>query len=165
MSRKGNSLDPVRRRIWRIFENEADEITIFHFLDRDEIDRVAGYFELADYPAGAVIFEEGETVTFLGILANGKLEANHRPTIGNKPIVIAHLEDGAHVGSISFPGGRPAMASLIAEEQSEVLIITEAKFNSFAGSYPATAVKILKGIIEVLTIRLESAIDRVVLFH
>jgi CRP-like cAMP-binding protein len=83
VSRKGNSLDPVRRRIWQIFENEADEITIFHFLDRDEIDRIAGYFELADYPAGAVLIKEGETVTFLGILANGTLEANHRPTFGD----------------------------------------------------------------------------------
>lgn len=160
-----NSLNPVRRRIWQIFENEADEITIFHFLDRDEIDRVAGYFELIDYPAGAVIFEEGKTVTFLGILANGKLEANHRPTIGEKPIVIAHLEDGAHIGGISFPGGRPAMASLVAEEASELLVISEDKFNDFADSYPTIAVKILKGIIEVLTIRLESAIDRVILFH
>jgi CRP-like cAMP-binding protein len=79
--------------------------------------------------------------------------------------VIAHLEDGAHIGGISFPGGRPAMASIVAEEQSEVLVISEDKFNAFADSYPTTAVKILKGIIEVLTIRLESAIDRVVLFY
>jgi CRP-like cAMP-binding protein len=165
VSGKENSLDPIRRRILQIFEKEADEITIFHFLDRNEIDHVAGYFELADYPPGAVVFKEGETVTFLGILANGKLEANHRPTIGNKPIVIAHLGDGAHIGGISFPGGRPAMASLVAEEQSEILVISEEKFDAFADSYPATAVKILKGIIEVLTIRLESAIDRVILFH
>ncbi len=164
MSMTASPLDPIRRRIWQIFENEADEITIFHFLDRDEIDHVARYFKLADYPAGAVLFREGETVTFLGILANGKLEANHRPTIGDKPIVIAHLEDGAHIGGISFPGGRPAMATLIAEEPSEILILTEDKFNEFADSYPLIAVKVLKGIIEVLTIRLEHAIDRVVLF-
>ena len=159
-----NSLDPIRRRIWQIFENEADEITIFHFLDREEIDRVGGYFELATYAAGEVLFREGETVGRLGILANGKLEANHRPTIGDKPIVIAHLEDGAHIGGISFPGGRPAMATLIAEEESEVLILSEDKFNDFSDSYPSIAVKVLKGIVEVLTIRLEHAIDRVVLF-
>ena len=165
MSIKEESLDPIGRRIWQIFENESDEITIFHFLDRDEIDSVAGYFELANYPAGAVLFKEGETVNYLGILANGKLEANHRPTIGDKPIVIAHLEDGAHIGGISHPGGRPAMASIVAEEASELLVISEDNFNAFADSYPVIAVKILKGIIEVLTIRLESAIDRVILFY
>jgi CRP-like cAMP-binding protein len=162
---KEDSLDPISRRIWQIFESEADEVTIFHFLNRDEIGRIARYFELATYPAGALIFKEGETVTSLGILANGKLEANHRPTIGDKPIVIAHLENGAHIGGISFPGGRPAMASIVAEEPSELLVISEDNFNAFADSYPATAVKVLKGIIEVLSIRLENAIDRVILFY
>ena len=158
------SLDSIRRRIQRILEKEGGEINIFHLMDQDEIESTAGHFTFVSYESGSIVVREGERISFLGILVEGRLEVSHRPTIGDKPVIIAHMEDGAHVGTIAFPGGRPAMVTVMAEEKSDLLVLTEQSFDELAERHPATAVKLLKGVIEVLTIRLESAIDRIVLF-
>jgi hypothetical protein len=54
------------------------------------------------------------------------------------------------------------MATLVAEKDAEILCLGEESFNDLAVHHPQTAVKLLKGIIEVLSIRLDNAIDRVV---
>ncbi len=155
----------ISEQIRRTLEKEAEEISIFHLLDKGEVETIASYFDLVSYPAGSVLIREGEHLDYLGIVVSGKLEASHRPTIGEKAITIAHLEDGAHIGTIAFSRGRPAMASITAEEATDLLVLPAGKFESLAAAHPRTAVKILTGIIDVLTVRLESAIDKIVLFY
>ena len=165
MSKEDSALDPVQKLIRQFLTDKAGDSSIFHFLDHDELQFAADYFEMVCYPVGSVIVQEGEKLDYLGIVTSGKLEARHRPTIGNREITIALLEEGAHFGTISFPGGRSAMATVVAEEETEVLVLSQGKFNAFADRQPAAAVKLLQGIIEVLTIRLENAIDRIILFY
>ena len=165
MSQQETPAALISGQIRRTLEEEAEEISIFHLLERREVEAIAPYFDLVHHPAGSVIVREGEEVDYLGILVAGKLEASHRPTIGEKEITIAHLEDGAHIGTISFPRGRKAMATITVEEAADLLVLPVSSFESLAEAHPRTAVKILKGIIEVLTIRLESAIDKIVLFY
>jgi CRP-like cAMP-binding protein len=165
MSEEESALDPVQSLIRQFLEDKARGSSIFHFLDGDDLDFAADYFEVVCYPVGAVIVKEGEKLDYLGIVTSGKLDARHKPTIGSREITIALLEKGSHFGTISFPGGRSAMATVVAEEETEVLVLSQEKFNAFASRRPAVAVRLLQGIIEVLTIRLENAIDRVILFY
>ena len=165
MSKEDSALDPGQKLIRQFLTDKVGDSSIFHFLDHDELQFAADYFEVVCYPVGSVIVQEGEKLDYLGIVTSGKLEARHRPTIGNREITIALLEKGAHFGTISFPGGRSAMATVVAEEETEVLVLSQGKFNAFADRQPAAAVKLLQGIIEVLTIRLENAIDRIILFY
>jgi CRP-like cAMP-binding protein len=165
MSEEECTHDPVQTLIRQFLADKAEDSSIFHFMDHDELEFAADYFEVVCYPVGSVIAKEGEKLDYLGIVTSGKLEARHKPTIGSREITIALLEKGAHFGTISFPGGRSAMATVVAEEETEVLVLSQEKFNAFADRQPTAAVRLLQGIIEVLTIRLESAIDRVILFY
>jgi CRP-like cAMP-binding protein len=153
----------VRRRIQEVLVRHAGEIGIFRHLEAEETAGIEGYFELRRHASGSVVIEEGARVNFLGIVARGKLEARHRPNVDGHDMVIAHLEEGSHIGSVSSPGGRPAMATVLAEEETEILCLREERFDELAARHPKTAIRLLKGIIEVLSIRLDNAIDRVVL--
>jgi CRP-like cAMP-binding protein len=152
-----------RRRIKEILEFAAREISIFRLLEPEEIARIDSYFELNSHSLGSVVIKEGSHVGYLGIVAVGKIEARHKPSVEGHEMVIAHLEKGTFFGSVSSPGGRPAMATLVAEKDTEILCLGEESFNDLAVHHPQTAVRLLKGIIEVLSIRLDNAIDRVVL--
>lgn len=163
MSGEASSGKDVAQRIQDILESDSGEISIFRHLAADEMVGIADYFEVRRYITGEVVVEEGKQLDCLGIVIEGKLEARHRPSVEGNDMIIAHLGKGAHIGSVSSPGGRPAMATVAAEEETELLCIREERFDELADKHPRRAVRILKGVIEVLSIRLDNAIDRVVL--
>ena len=153
----------IRKRIQEILESDFREIGIFRHFEAEETVGIEGYFELRHHAPGFVVIEEGAQVDYLGIVVDGKLEARHRPSVDGHDMVIAHLEKGSHIGSISSPGGRPAMATVVAEVETEILCLRKERFDDLAVDHPQTAIRLLKGIIEALSIRLDNAIDRVVL--
>ena len=163
MVHEGEAGEDSRSRIKEILEHDAREFSIFSLLEPAEIVGMESCFRLQRHPAGSVILHEGSQVNYLGIVGTGKIEVRHRPSIEGHEMVIAHLEQGSFFGSVSSPGGRPAMAALVSEEETEVLSLSEESFNDFEQKSPQAAVRFLKGVIQVLSIRLDSAIDRVIL--
>ena len=163
MTQESESGVDIRQRIQEILKRDAEAISIFRLLEPGEIADKEIYFRLDHHSSGSVVIHEGTTVDYLGIVSAGKLEVRHKPSVDGHEMVIAHLEKGACFGGISSPEGRPAMATLVAEQDTELLCLSEEDFNDLASHNPQTAIRLLKGIIEVLSIRLDNAIDRVVL--
>jgi CRP-like cAMP-binding protein len=139
----------------------SDEISIFRLLDGDERKKVAGCFELVKYPAGSICIKEGAKISNIGIVASGKLQFERHNHITRRPMLLAVLEKGAHVGDFSLMSERGSMGQVRAIEDTELLITSRDKLDEFMQEYPYAGIKILKGISTVLSIRLKSAIDKV----
>jgi len=152
----------MEERIRDIIERSGHAISLLRLLDADEKKQLAPCFELVRYPAGAVCFREGEKISTIGIIVSGKMKFERQARITGKPILLAILGKGSHVGDFSMQPEREAFGQLTAVEDTELLVTTHARLDQFMREHPATGVKILKGISTILSIRLKNAIDRVV---
>ncbi|KPJ97235.1 MAG: hypothetical protein AMJ60_12220 [Desulfobacterales bacterium SG8_35] len=147
--------------IKEIMETSGDRISIFRLLDSGERKKIGPYFEIVRYPAGTVCVDEGGKINYIGIIASGRMKFERRNRITGKPILLAVLEKGSHVGDFSMLPERESLGRLRTVEDTELLVISHDKLDTFMQENPYTGIKILKGISAVLSIRLKSAIDKV----
>ena len=137
-----------------------DELKIFHLLDDEEIEKLAHYFEKITFPAGTVLFKEGETADFFGFVVSGKLEVKKETEFEEKQIVLAILEKGAIVGELSLIGINTRTATTVALQDSELFTISNEQLEQFIQKYPYTGIKILKGLIRVMSLRFRKTVER-----
>ena len=149
--------------IKKILETSGDEVSIFRMLDDEERRKVADCFKLIKCPSGSIYLKEGDKVSNISIVASGKLRFERHNHITGRPMLLAVLEKGAHVGDFSMMSERMAMGQVRAIEDTELLVTSHSKLDAFMQKYPYTGIKILKGISTVLSIRLQSAIDKVMI--
>ena len=105
--------------------------------------------------------KEGEKVNYIGIIASGRMKFERHNRITDKPSLLAVLEKGSHVGDFSMLQERESLGQVRTVEDTELLVISHDKLDTFMHENPHTGIKILKGISSVLSIRLKSAIDKV----
>jgi len=136
-----------------------DEI-IFYMFDDEDIDKIAPFFELRDYPAGSIIFKEGDPGNFIGFVISGKLEVKKQTEFKGNQIIIALLTKGAMVGELSMFDKRQRSATVEAVEDTSLIIFRSESMESLMQQHPYTGIKILKGLIKILSLRLRKATER-----
>ena len=149
--------------IKEIIESSGAKISIFRLLGKDEIKMVAELFELVKYTAGSVCVKEGETIDYIGIIAKGKMRFERHNRITDRPTLLAILEKGSHVGDFSMLQERESLGQVRAVEDTDLLVVHHDELDTFMHEHPHIGIKILKGISSVLSIRLKSAIDKVMI--
>jgi len=148
--------------IVELFERSGREIGVFRHLDRNERIAIAPNFERVHYRAGATCWEQGVAMDFLGVVTAGTLEVRRHTELPGRPVLLAVLSAGSHIGEFSMLESRPSFGTVTAIEDSELLIIHRAKLEAFINTHPHAGNKILKGIAGVLSIRLQKAIEKVI---
>jgi CRP-like cAMP-binding protein len=136
-----------------------DEI-IFYLFDDEDIDKIAPFFELRDHPAGSIIFKEGDPGDFIGFVISGKLEVKKQTEFKGNQLIIALLTKGAMVGELSMFDKRQRSATVEAVEDTSLIIFRSESMESLMQQHPYTGIKILKGLIKVLSLRLRKATER-----
>ena len=138
-----------------------DELMLFTLLNNEEIEMLIPYLELLLYKSGQTLFEEGETGDFLAFIVSGRVQAKKHTEFKGKQIVLATLEKGSLVGEMSIVNpGEPRSASVVALEASEFVIVKRDSLDALTEEYPLIGIKILKGLIRILAIRLQKADER-----
>lgn len=136
-----------------------DEI-IFYLFDDEDIDKIAPFFELRDHPAGSIIFKEGDPGDFIGFVISGKLEVKKQTEFKGNQLIIALLTKGAMVGELSMFDKRQRSATVEAVEDTSLIIFRSESMESLMQQHPYTGIKILKGLLKVLSLRLRKATER-----
>lgn len=132
----------------------------FRFLDEQEIDRFCSALEVRRVPPNGFLMEEGQSGDFMGFLKKGRLAVKKETHFPGKHILLAVLDPGSMVGEISALEGGRRNATVVALEESEVLILTRDRLDALLAADPILGVKVLKRIIQVLGLRLQKADDR-----
>ena len=78
---------------------------------------------------------------------------------GNQ-LIIALLTKGAMVGELSIFDKRKRSATVEAVEDTTLLMLKHEALDALLQQYPFTGVKILKGLIRILSLRLRKATER-----
>jgi CRP/FNR family cyclic AMP-dependent transcriptional regulator len=140
--------------------NEVREEIIFSLLDDEDIEKIAPFFELITYQPGTIVFHEDDPGDFFGLVMSGKLEVKKHTEFRGKQVIIALLTKGALVGELSIFDRHSRSATVEAEEKTTMLIIRNDKLEALMQEHPCTGIKILKGLLRILSLRLRKATER-----
>lgn len=133
---------------------------IFSFLSAEEMGELFAYLEFREWQPAEIVMKSGDPGDFMGFLLAGKLAVKMEGIFPDKFILVAVLERGSLVGEISVVEGGCRHATVVATEQSQLLILTRENMELMLVRSPALGLKFFRRIIHVLGHRLGKASDR-----
>jgi len=116
-----------------------------------KIDRVAASRKLK---AEELVFKEGSAGDSLYIVKTGSVRVTRLESGGEK--VLAILREGDHFGEIALVDNQPRSASIVANEETELIQIKDADFRKLLEEDSGLALKFYKTFAEVLASRLRN---------
>ena len=133
----------------------------FNFLTKEEIEELCSYLEIREWQTDAVVMKEGAAEDYVGFLVEGKLAVKKKTGYWDKHIIIAILDKGAMVGEGAFIKSGPRSNNVIAMEPCRLLTLTAPKMDELILNNPLLAVKLMKRMLYIMSIRLRKAGDRI----
>ena len=74
-----------------------------------------------DFPAGTVLFQEGQPCTGMYIIQKGRVRLYRK--IGGQELTIDRLQEGDFFGEMACLLGQPRSINAVVEEDSEILLV------------------------------------------
>jgi CRP-like cAMP-binding protein len=103
-----------------------------------------------EFPAGTVLFEEGQPGHVMYIVVSGEIEI--RRQVGGAERVLAVLADGEFFGEMAILSGRPRSATAVVRSAARLLVIDGTTFEAMLRARPEIALRLIKA----LSARLDS---------
>lgn len=133
----------------------------FAFLSAEEIQQLCPYLELREWAADAVVMQEGEVEDYMGFVTEGKLAVKKKTGYWGKNIIIAILDKGTMVGEGAFIDEGKRSTTIVAMEQTRILTLGARKMDELIMNKPMLAIKLMKRILHIISLRLRKAGDRI----
>ena len=141
---------------------QAEDIKkAFSFLSTEEVGVLCPYLELREWKQDATVMKEGEFEDYMGFVVEGKLAVKKHTGYWDKHIVIAILDRGSMVGEGAFIDQGPRSNTIVAMETCRLLTLTAARMNDLILNKPMIAIKLMKHMLHIISLRLRKAGDRI----
>lgn len=132
-----------------------------NFLSDQETRNLCQYLELREWPTDAVVMQEGAFEDYMGFVVDGKLAVKKKTGYWGKQIVIAILDRGTMVGEGAFIDKGPRSNTVMAMENSRLVTLTAQRMDELVLNNPMLAIKIMKHMLHIMSLRLRKAGDRI----
>ncbi len=109
----------------------------------------------AEYPAGTVLFREGDAADVMYVIQSGEIEI--RRTMGEVERVLAVLPAGEFFGEMGILTGRPRSATAVVKRPSRLLVVEAEMFEAMLRGKTEIALRMIRA----LAARLERANQQV----
>jgi CRP-like cAMP-binding protein len=97
-----------------------------------------------DFPAGTVLFEEGQPGHDMYIVVAGEIEIRRR--LGAAERVLAVLGDGEFFGEMAILSGRTRSATAVVRSAARLLVIDGTTFEAMLRARPEIALRLIKAL-------------------
>lgn len=149
------------------FEDEIfeliDRISLFEDLGRAEATKLCAAMECFGASRGDVIMKEGDDGEYLVIILTGEVAVVKQDEFGNA-IRIAVVGPGASLGEMSLINGQPRFATCIAQEPTDIAVLTRDSIYDILVLQPSLGNKILLILLQNVSQRLRETSERLVPF-
>ena len=115
-------------------------VPFFGMLDDAEIVQLARRFDWHRYPAGKVVFLQGDYGSDFHVIRRGRARVTIATAAGKRQDRV--LEEGSFFGELALMGDSTRHASIRADTDMETLSIKQDVFNELLGSLPGMATRI-----------------------
>ncbi len=116
-----------------------EAVPLFEGLTHKQLRKVADLADVARFMAGATLVKQGVIGDSFYVVLTGQAKV-----IANKR-TLNRLLPGDHFGEISLLDGGPRSASVIAETEMTLVIITQKDFLAMLGKDPEITISLLEG--------------------
>ena len=142
-------------------EGIAKNSHLFCLLTNEELKRVAESLERAHFKEGDVLFREGDPGDFIAIIASGSVSVSKSTEFPGKNVILAKNGQGSFIGELSTVDEHPRSATVTAMMETDVLILTRSALEEITTTSPVIGLKIYKGLIRILGLRLRQSTARI----
>jgi len=132
------------------------EAAVFKSLCEADRSEIAVRMVQQNYDSGKELFREGDPGGQMYIIASGSVEVQKSRSHGAGRIVIARFERGGFIGEMSLVDGMPRSATVVAVKPTKVFVLTQEGLNEIIDNNPALAIKFMKGMLILLSLRLRN---------
>lgn len=141
-----------RREIFAVLR----ALPLFSPLSDDQIDALVSGAELRAYTAGETLVRQGDRGASLFVLRSGRVRIEKAREDGGPAATVDTIERGDFFGEMSLLTGEPRTASIVAESETEVVVVDKEAFAPVLASDTA----ILDGLTAALEARVRNAAAR-----
>ena len=113
----------------------AKKVPLFDDLSQDAFVELVNKLEYHRHVPGQLIIREGDPGRSFYVIVEGKVRI-YKVGPDEKEITLAHLGEGAFFGEMALLSGAPRTANVVAEEDTEILEVTDVVLRDLAGKYP-----------------------------
>ncbi|GAB6191504.1 cyclic nucleotide-binding domain-containing protein [Desulfocastanea catecholica] len=132
----------------------------FSFLEKEEARTLLTTMQHVSYAAGTVVFSKGDAADCLYFLHTGKVAVQMKTGFGEKMQVVALLDPGAPVGEKGLLGRQTRGATVVAVKDSELFVLPMEAFDILVDESPVLIIKLLKWLLQRVSLRLEKNSER-----
>jgi len=122
-------------------------VPIFSSLNDRQLKQIAEYCVTKHYTKDQLILVEEETGKILFIIYRGRVKVT-RTSEDGREVILSILESGDIFGEMSLLDGKARSASVIAIENTELLLLRRGDFLKILEDYPQIAIALLKELAE-----------------
>jgi signal transduction histidine kinase len=122
--------------------DELRKIPLFADLSEEDLERLYRMAETVSFPAGQLVLREGDQGDSLFVVLTGELEVTKRQ--GSQDILLALYKPGQFFGEMALLEQAPRSASVRTLQESRLLVISQAAFQTLLSCSPAAPLKILR---------------------
>lgn len=141
------------------FLAEPEKISIFKNLSRGEIDELLKIASIEKYPAGAGVFSEGAPGSSLFVVASGKVKIFRNLSDGSV-VDITNFSENEFFGEMSFMDNQARSANAVALNDTVLINLSAAAFESYSKKMPEAAFRFHKNILSEIQERLRRTNER-----
>jgi CRP-like cAMP-binding protein len=127
------------------YKEVFEKFDIFEGLNDEERKTLASYFKIKTFEAEDVIYTEGEKGGTLNLLTKGRVRVS-KMIKDKESLTYATVGQGELFGLMSFMDGSHHSASIIADKDTEVVMLEKSDFDSQYDRDPLMVAKMLRHI-------------------
>jgi CRP-like cAMP-binding protein len=117
-------------------------VTLFSSCTKGELARIASLVDEIEAPKGKTLTREGEPGWEFFVIAEGRATARRR---GRK---VAEIGPGSFIGEMSLLDEGPRTATVTADTDMHLLVLSSRSFSSLMDEFPRVARRVLSGMAE-----------------
>jgi len=148
----------------RMHECILSEHSVFSFLCEENLAELSGYFQSKTVKTGEILWEEGDPCDYVAIISSGRVEIKKKTEFEGKYVVVGIYNRGAVVGVLCFLNGSPRAVTAVALEEVSLMVITPDNFEKLITAKPDLGIRLLKGMLLSVSIRLRKSFERLAKF-
>jgi len=115
---------------------ELPTIPLFSDLSKNAFIQLMESMEMKSVLPGEAIITEGDVDDAMFIISHGKVKVTKQSDAGTE-VVLAYLEDGTFFGEMALLSESPRTASVIAEEETLLFVVSRDTLSSVVKSFPS----------------------------
>jgi CRP-like cAMP-binding protein len=138
--------------------------SVFSFLCDEDLSELTGFFQSKTVKAGEPLWVEGAPSDYVAFIVSGRVDIKKKTDFEGKHVVVGVYSKGAVIGALGILDSRPRAVTAVAREEVSLVIITKENFDRLIKVNPELGIKLMKGMLFSVSVRLRKSFERLTRF-